>query len=224
MKKSMLTTLIKTLTFTSVALCSLVNASESNISNTSSEKTNTEKSIIEKAIENKIGIDVGFGGVFTSLDGFNGQGFNLSARVDMPLTIPENTWQRGIYGKLSYQTSYDENKHDNSNNYFNEIELVIGFEGYIDETRKLFLEVGDVKQNFEMDTTKIWQDYGAVYRIGYDTQYEYGTFNIALEHRNGRESDTGYRTTLVSKNDLFSLSYTDVGDYEVIAVNLNVSF
>ncbi|MCJ8296520.1 MAG: hypothetical protein MJK15_19170 [Colwellia sp.] len=217
MKKSIVATLIKTLAFTSVALCSVVNANESNESNIS-----TAKASIEKASEDKIGIYIGLGGVFTNLDGYHGKGINISARVDMPLSIPENKWQRGIYGKVSYQMSHDENK--NSNSYFDEIEIAIGFEGYINEAHKLFFELGDVKQNFEVDTTKIWQDYGTVYRIGYDAQHEYGTFNIALEHRDDRESATGYRTFLSTKGGLFSLSYTDVGDYEVIALNFNFSF
>ena len=118
--------------------------------------------------------------------------------------------------------SHDENQ--NSNSYFDEIELAIGFEGYINEAHKLFFELGEVKQNFEVDTTKVWQDYGSVYRIGYDAQHEYGTFNIALEHRDSRESATGYRATFAPKGGLFSLSYTDVGDYEVVAINLNYSF
>ena len=218
MKKSIAATLITTLAFTSAALCSVVNANEGNVNN-----TNTAQASTEKTSEDKIGIDIGLGGVFTNLDGYHGEGLKISVRMDMPLPIPENKWQLGIYGKLSYQMSHDENK--NSNSYFDETELVIGFEGYIiDETHKLFLELGDVKQNFEVHNTKIWQDYGSVYRIGYDAQHELGTFNIALEHRDGRENATGYRTVLGSKDGLFSLSYTDVGDYEVIALNLNFSF
>ena len=85
MKKSIVATLIKTLAFTSVALCSAVNANESSV--------------------NKIGIDIGLGGVFTNLDGYHGEGFNISARVDMPLLIPENKWQLGIDVKVSYQMS-----------------------------------------------------------------------------------------------------------------------
>ena len=76
-------------------------------------------------------------------------------------------------------------------------------EGYINEAHKLFFELGEVKQNFEVDTTKVWQDYGSVYRIGYDAQHEYGTFNIALEHRDSRENTTGYRATFCAKRWTF---------------------
>ena len=120
MKKSIVATLIKTLAFTSVAFCSVVNADESNANSISTKQANTDK-----ASEDKIGIDISLGGVFTNLDGYHGEGIKVSTRVNMPLSVPESEWQRGIYGTVSYQMSHDENQ--NSNSYFDEIEISIGF-------------------------------------------------------------------------------------------------
>lgn len=208
MKKSIVAILITTLAFTSTA--------------SANNNSSTELLSSAKISTDRIGIEFGLGGVFTNLEGYDGEGFKVSARINMPRLIPENKHQIELYGKISYQTSYDDNNTNNS--YFNETELVIGLEGDIVEEHKIFIELGDIKQNFEVDNNKIWQDYGSVYRIGSDTQYEYGTFNIAIEHRDGRESATGYRTVLTSASGRTSLSYTNVGDYEVIAFNFNFSF
>jgi len=108
MKKSIVSTLIKTLAFTSVALCSAVNANESSVNNISTAKVGIKISSEDKIgidIDIDIDIDIGLGGIFTNLDGYHGEGFNISARVDMPLLIPENKWQLGIDVQVSYQTS-----------------------------------------------------------------------------------------------------------------------
>lgn len=185
-----------------------------------SNKTNPDKNVLTS---HKVSaVELSLGGSYTQLKDYKGEGFNISAKVYLLEDMETKKIPLNIYGKISYQTSVDKDNHRQS--YFDETELVLGAEYYCCQQSKLFLELGDIKQNFEQDNAKLWQDYGYVYRAGIDAEFEVISMNIALEHRDSVKSDTGYRASLTTKNKLFSISYTDVGDYQSLMFNLNKHF
>ncbi|ALO36317.1 hypothetical protein CMT41_17430 [Colwellia sp. MT41] len=170
-----------------------------------------------------LGIELSLGGSYTQLKGFSGEGYNISAKVNIleGLISKDKEIPVNFYGKFSYQTSHDDSE---NNSYFDETELVLGVEYLCCQQYKLFIEAGDIRQNFEQGNTKLWQDYGYVYRAGVDVWTDILTVNVALEHRNSITSDTGYRATLTTRDGLFTLSYTDVGDYQSLMLNVNKRF
>jgi len=167
-------------------------------------------------------VELSLGGSYTQLKDYSGSGFNVSAKVYLLEEMVSKEVPVNLYGKISYQTSVD--KDNNLQSYFDETELVLGAEYFCCQHSKLFIELGDLKQNFEQANDKLWQDYGYVYRAGFETSFDVITMNIAVEHRDSVKSNTGYRASLTTKNKLFTLSYTDVGDYQSLMFNFNKHF
>ncbi len=188
------------------------------------ESASTDTTLDNKELTSKVSpaVEFSLGGSYTQLKNYSGEGFNISVKVNMLEEMMSKEIPLNFYGKISYQTSAD--KDNNSHSYFDETELVLGAEYYCCQQSKLFIELGDIKQNFEQDNAKLWQDYGYVYRAGIDAEFKVINMNIAVEHRDSITSNTGYRASLTTKNKLFSLSYTDVGDYQSLMFNFNKYF
>jgi len=207
MTKSILATLLASLVFTS---------------------TVTAKEISSKLVETEIekehiGIQLSFGGVDTKLKGYHGKGSIFSARFALQPLIERYNWPVNVYGKISHQISKEENK--TADSFYDETELVFGFEyDLLDKKSNIFAELGDIKQNFKQGNVMEWQDYGSVYRLGFNSSNGHINFKVALEHRGGYESATGYSYAFTTLDDLFSLSYKNIGDYKSIALNINSKF
>ena len=167
-------------------------------------------------------ISISVGSVFIDHNKFQAQGVHVSARFEMDDLIPANQWDIKAYSKLSYQSSFDETK--SNVNYMDETEVVFGLHTQVNETINWYVESGDRRQSFEQDSLKLSQNYGYIYRLGVNVFQEIGAINVALEHRDGIKSETGYRTKFVSSDKLFSLSYTHVGDYKSVGLTLNTHF
>lgn len=165
---------------------------------------------------------INVGGIYIHQNEFKGEGAVVSAQFEMDEFTPDNKWGLNVYSKLTYQSSFDENK--SNVNYMDETEVVIGIHSKKHETVNWYFESGDRRQSFEQGSNKLWQNYGYVNRLGVNVSQEKGSFNFALEHRDGIKNEMGYRTSFVSRGKLISLSYTHVGDYKSIGLTLNTHF
>ena len=167
-------------------------------------------------------IIINVGGIYIHQNKFKGEGAMVSAQFEMDEIFPNNKWGLKVYSKLTYQSSFDENKSNVS--YMDETEVVVGIHSKENKTVNWYFESGDRKQSFEQGSNKLWQNYGYVNRLGVNVSQEIGMFNFALEYRDGIKNEIGYRTSLVSSDKLMSLSYTHVGDYKSIGLTLNTYF
>ncbi|NQZ20747.1 MAG: hypothetical protein HRT53_01725 [Colwellia sp.] len=168
--------------------------------------------------ETALAAQVNLGAVHTSLNDYSGTGFKASAKIQFPLKHKSVNF----YGKLSYQTTRDEKQ--NNDFYFDETELTLGIAYHINNEHLIFLEGGDIKQSFDNNSQGVWKDYLYVTRLG--TQLQQNNFNIkvALEHRDGMNSATGYNTTIGFFENSMRISYTDVGDYQSIGLSFQANF
>jgi len=181
--------------------------------------SNTEKN--EDLYTQKSKVQFKSGGVITNLGDYQGSGFQLSARVSIPRYFTKRLWEVELYSQVTYQTSYDDSQA--GVDYFDETELVVGLDKAVTDNINMYLEIGDLIQNFATDNNTIWKNYGSVYRIGFDVAVNSGIINVALEHRESKESDTGYSMSY-SVFEHLELSYTNVGDYDSLGFSFYGEF
>jgi hypothetical protein len=168
--------------------------------------------------KNKLVAQVNLGAVYTSVNNYSGTGYKASALINLPMIISGSDF----YGKLSYQTSHDEK--NGSDFYFEESELTLGIAYNISDKQRVFLEGGDIKQSFDQNEQGVWKDYGYVIRLGTQIQKEGLNFQIALEQRDGVESDLGYNYSFAFFKNKMRISYTDVGDYQSLGLSFQTNF
>ncbi len=153
-------------------------------------------------------------GAFTELNDFSGQGFKISSRLNFSEFFDNTNAPLSLYGQLNYASSQDEQK--NSTLYFEEIELVLGINYSLNEDYQLFFEAGDLKQVMEQGNNTLWQDHGSIYRSGFNINHNDFDISIALEHRDGIKSDTGYSARYSMFDGKMAIGFTDVGDYKLL--------
>lgn len=156
-------------------------------------------------------------GAFTELNDFSGEGFKITSRLNFSEFFADSEAPVTIYGKFDYFSGEDEQK--NSTLYLEETELILGVEYSFDKDHQLFFEAGDLKQVMEQDSNKLWQDYGSIYRAGFALNHQYVDLTIAIEHRDGIKSDTGYSAKYSLFDGKMAIGYTDVGDYESLELS-----
>lgn len=168
--------------------------------------------------EEKFVAQINLGGAYTSVNDYSGMGYKASAEV----LFPTDMGSIDFYGKISQQSTYDEKQGNDF--YFDESELTLGIAYNVSNEHSVFLEGGDIKQSFDQNEQGIWKDYISVIRLG--TKKKQGSYNfqIALEQRNGMESDLGYSYSVTFFEERMRFSYTDVGDYESIGFSFQAHF
>ncbi len=167
--------------------------------------------------ENKVVTQVNLGAVHTSVNDYSGEGYKASAQLLFPLSTKAD-----FYGKLSYQTSFNE-KHGN-NFYFDESELMLGIAYNINDKQSVFFEGGDIKQSFDQNEHGLWKDYVYVTRLGTKIQQDKFNFQFALEQREGMTSDLGYSSSIAFFKNRILISYTDVGAYQSLGLSFQTKF
>jgi len=161
---------------------------------------------------------INLGAVYTNVNDYKGSGFKASAKINFPMGNDD----LNFYGKLSQQTSHDEKQSNNF--YFDESELSLGISYNITHEHRVFLEGGNIKQNFEQNEQGLWKDYLSVIRIGTQIQQDNFNIQVALEQRDGIKSDTGYNTCVTFFENRIRISYTDVGNYQSLGLSFQASF
>ena len=168
--------------------------------------------------DKKFVAQVNLGGAYTSVNDYSGMGYKASAKILFPMSVD------GIdfYGKISEQASYDEKQGNDF--YFDETEVTLGIAYNVSNEHSVFLEGGDIKQSLDQNAQGVWKDYASVARFGTKIKKDNYNFQLALEYRDGMESDLGYSYTIDLFENRMSFSYTDVGDYESIGLSVQAHF
>lgn len=170
----------------------------------------------EMANQSPFDVQLNLGGAYTSVNDFDGEGYQASLQVDFPLDITDLQ----VYGRVKTQSTHD--KKANETYYLDENELVLGMRYQVEDNILLFLEGGDLKHSFETDTSLIDKEYLNVSRVGIVSVVDDYRINVALENRDGDKADLGYRTMLTYGS--FSFSYTDVGEYQSFTFSIQHQF
>ncbi len=153
-------------------------------------------------------------GAFTELNDFSGEGFKITSKLYFSEFFANSEAPVSLYGQLDYLTSKDEQK--SSTLYLEATELVLGINYSLNEDYQLFFEAGDLKQVMEQDNNTLWQDHGSIYRSGFNINHNDINISIALEHRDGIKSDTGYSARYSMFDGTMAIGFTDVGDYKLL--------
>ena len=168
--------------------------------------------------EKKFIAQVNLGAAYTSVNDYSGMGYKASAEFLFPMSADVIDF----YGKISQQASYDEKQGNDF--YFDETEVTLGIAYNVSNEHSVFLEGGDINQSLDQNDQGVWRDYVSVARFGTKIKKGKYNFKLALEYRDGMESDLGYSYTIAFFENRMSFSYTDVGDYESIGLSVQAHF
>ncbi|WP_448550304.1 hypothetical protein [Thalassotalea fusca] len=168
--------------------------------------------------QDTLDVKVALGSVYTELEGFDGEGYRTSATLSY--LLPETSAE--IYGRASYQASHE--RSDVGKMYLDEGEYVVGIAIHADTDLSFYVETGDLTQTLERGNEQIANDIINVSRLGATKIFKNSQFDLAIEHRNGAETDFGYRMSISPINSGIGISYTDIGGYQSIGINFEHKF
>ncbi|WP_281555979.1 hypothetical protein [Thalassomonas sp. RHCl1] len=184
---------------------------------------NAQDAAIELAKPEAGQFSLGAGAV--KFDGFSGSGYQLSLNKEMfTFGDDEEYLNKGkAYLQVNYLSTHEE--HRGGDAFYKQTELLVGFKKPLNSSHQLFVELGDIEQDFEVNQGEQWQQRGDLYRVGLQSAIT-PKINVryALEHRSLDDEDTGFNLEFTGLNDTVAVFYHKVAEFESYGVNFNIPF
>lgn len=177
--------------------------------------TNTAMAKEEK--DSEFDVQVSLGAVYTDIDqvGYSGEGIGIATKFIFDTKeIPID-----IYGKISYQSTKDDGKEELM---LDETELTLGIQYAFTSSLTMFLEEGYIKQNVDNESHGIWRETETATRLGGIYASTNFSLEVAAEYRD-EQDELGFTSHLFLGESLH-FSYTNVGDYQSIGLNITSKF